>query len=324
MRWQGKRVLVTGGAGFLGSNLVRSLLEVGAQVSAFDNLMSGTLENLADLLAEIEFRQGDVRDCDAVGQAISGQEVVFHLAANADVPYSVEHPQHNFEVNVVGTQNVMNSCMETGVGRLIFASSAAVYGVPNYTPMDEEHPLNPVSPYGASKLAGEHLGFSYHKTYGLPFSAIRISNSYGEGQSKYVMYDVLAKLLRDPDHLEILGDGEQKRNFCYVSDVCRSFLLVAESDQTTGEALNLAGTRPISIRQLTDLILDVLGLLGRTQVSFTQETRPGDIALLLPDAAKIQRMLGFVPQVPLREGLTKLIDWLQARRGWDLRSLKAC
>lgn len=323
MTLRGRRVLVTGGAGFVGSHLVDALVAEGAHVIVLDNLKTGSLENLVDAWGSIRFIEADVRDREAVEEAVQGQEIVFHLAANANVPYSVQDPVYDFEANVLGGYNVIRSCLESGVQRLVYASTAAVYGNPSYTPMDEGHLLNPISPYGASKLAVEHLGFAYHKTYGLAFTAIRISNTYGERLSKYVMYDLLAKLHRDPDHLEVLGDGEQRRDFCYITDTCQYLLLAAQAPQVCGEALNLAGGGPVSIKGLVELILELLGLNNRTKVTFTGESWQGDIAMLLVDDAKIRRLLGFTPQVSLREGLLKLIYWLETRQGWKLSLLKS-
>ncbi len=323
MTWRGKRVLVTGGAGFLGSHLVDALVKCGATVTALDSLHSGDMANLDEARSQIVFREADVRDWEAMRDATRHQDVVFHLAANADVPYSLEHPQFDFEVNVLGSQNLMRACMANDVGRLVFASTAAVYGDPVYTPMDEDHPLRPVSPYGASKLAAENLGFAYHRSFGLPFTAIRISNSYGERQAKYVIHDFLAKLLSDPGKLEVLGDGSQHRDFCHVSDVSRCFLLAAESDATRGEALNLAGSGSISIADLAHLVLELLGLEGETEVRYTGRSWQGDISLLLPDIAKARRLLGFSPEVELRDGLETLIRWLEAQKGWELSALRS-
>ena len=323
MTWQGKRVLVTGAAGFVGSHLVDALVKCGATVTALDSLHSGDMANLDEARSLIAFREADVRDWEAVNDATRHQDVVFHLAANADVPYSLEHPQFDFEVNVLGSQNIMRACMANDVGRLVFASTAAVYGDPVYTPMDEDHPLRPISPYGASKLAAENLGFAYHRSFGLPFTAIRISNSYGERQTKYVIHDLLAKLLSDPGRLEVLGDGNQHRDFCHVSDVSRCFILAAESDTMRGEALNLAGPGSISIRDLAHLVLELLGLDGKTAVSYTGRSWQGDISLLLPDIAKARRLLGFSPEIALKGGLGTLIRWLEAQKGWELSALRS-
>ncbi len=323
MTWRGKRVLVTGAAGFLGSHLVDALVKSGATVTALDSLHSGDMANLDEARSQIVFREADVRDWEAMRDATRHQDVVFHLAANADVPYSLENPQFDFEVNVLGSQNIMRACMANDVGRLVFASTAAVYGDPVYTPMDEDHPLRPISPYGASKLAAENLGFGYHRSFGLPFTAIRISNSYGERQAKYVIHDFLAKLLSDPGRLEVLGDGNQHRDFCHVSDVSRCFLLAAESDATLGEVLNLAGSGSISITDLAHLVLELLGLEGETEVSYTGRSWQGDISLLLPDIAKARRLLGFSPEVALKDGIGTLIRWLEAQKGWELSALRS-
>ena len=164
--------------------------------------------------------------------------------------------------------------------------------------------------------------FVRHPAFGLPFTAIRISNSYGERQAKYVIHDFLAKLLSDPSRLEVLGDGNQRRDFCHVSDVSRCFLLAAESDATRGEVLNLAGSGSISIAELAHLVVERLGLDGITEVRYTSKSWQGDISLLLPDIAKVRRLLGFSPQVTLNDGLGALIQWLEARKGWELSALR--
>lgn len=167
MDWMDKNTLVTGGAGFIGSNLIDLLVDKGAKVTVIDNLKDGPMENLDRVIDKICFEKGDVRDGQKVNEIIDKNEIeiVFHLAANANVPYSVEHPRYDFETNALGSLNVLESCRDNQVEKMIYASSAAVYGEPEYTPIDETHPLNPISPYGASKLAGERLGFAYHRTY---------------------------------------------------------------------------------------------------------------------------------------------------------------
>jgi UDP-glucose 4-epimerase len=314
--WEGKRVLVTGGAGFIGSHLVDALLAEGARVTVLDNLHSGQRANLRHVADRIAFVEGDVRDEETVAGAVRGQEVVFHLAANADVPQSVKDPRYDFESNVVGSYHVWRACLAAGVGRVVFASSAAVYGEPRYRPIDEEHPLRPISPYGSAKVAGEALGFAYHRTYGLPFTALRIFNSYGERLSRYVIFDLLAKLERSPDVLEVLGDGRQVRDYCHVADTCRAFLAAAQCQAALGEAINVAGGAPITIAELVALLLRLLHLEGRTQVRYTGTSWQGDIQVLHADTSKAQRLLGFRPQVPLADGISRLIAWLRRERGW--------
>lgn len=316
MSLAGKRALVTGGAGFIGSHLVDVLLGAGAQVTVLDNLDTGKTSNLEQAADQIHFVQGDVKDKTTVHQVVAGQNIVMHLAANADVPNSVEHPQYDFETNVVGTYNVLRACVEHQVERVISASSAAVYGPPIHRPTGEDHPLLPISPYGASKMAGEALGFAYHHTYGLPFTAIRIFNSYGERQPRYVMYDLLMKLARSPNTLEVLGDGTQVRDFCYVRDTARAFLQAAERDEAIGEAVNIAGVTAISIAQLVSMLLRLLSLQDHTRVRYTGVSWQGDIPIMVADTGKAIRLLGFSPQVTLEVGVTRLIEWLRCKHGW--------
>jgi len=312
---KGKRVLVTGGAGFIGSHLVDRLVEEGCDVVVVDNLKDGEISNLAESMDKIDFRKVDIRDCEAMQDAMADVEVVFHLAANANVPYSVENPDYDFETNALGTYNVLKLSLDAGIEKVIYASSAAVYGEPAYVPIDENHPLNPISPYGASKLAGERLGFAYYSTYGLKFVAIRIFNTYGERQRRYVMYDFLRKLTQNPRKLEVLGTGEQIRDFCYVKDCVEAFITAAKDGKAIGEAFNIAGGNPISIKELAYLMINVLGLNGKTEVVFTGKSWKGDIVRLYADISKIKRVLGFEPATSLNEGLLRLWRWFQTVTG---------
>ncbi|HDN83776.1 MAG TPA: SDR family NAD(P)-dependent oxidoreductase [Candidatus Altiarchaeales archaeon] len=309
MKLKGKRILVTGGAGFIGSHLVDRLVEEDAEVVAIDNLKDGDLSNLDKSKDRIEFHKVDIRDFEALKKAMDGVEVVFHLAANANVPYSVENPKYDFETNALGTFNVLKLSLDLDVEKVIYASSAAVYGEPVYVPIDERHPLNPISPYGASKLAGERSGFAYYSTYGLKFVAMRIFNTYGERQRRYVMYDFLRKLRENPKRLEVLGTGEQVRDFCYVEDCVEAFILAAEKNVAVGDVFNIAGGNPISIRDLAYLMVKILGLDGKTEVVFTGESWKGDIVNLYADISKIKSKLGFEPKVGLEEGILRLKEW---------------
>ncbi|MGZ6126538.1 MAG: NAD-dependent epimerase/dehydratase family protein, partial [Myxococcales bacterium] len=318
MTLRGVPVLVTGGAGFLGSHLVDALVKEGAAVTAFDDLSSGRRENLASSADRIRFIEGDVRDREQVRAAIRGQKIVFHLAANADVPRSVAEPDFDFDVNVRGGHHVLRTATEERA-RVVFASSAAVYGPPLQTPVGEDHPLLPVSPYGAAKVAVERLGFAAASVYGLSFTAVRIFNTYGERQPRYVMFDLMRKIAEDPRGIEMLGTGEQRRSYCHVSDAVQLFVRAADSEDARGRAVNLAGDSTLSIRELAAV---VLGLLGRkkTKVRFTGKSWPGDIGVLSGDAGWARKHLGFAPSVALEDGLTRLAAWLEATRGWKLRA----
>ncbi|MDM7915288.1 MAG: SDR family NAD(P)-dependent oxidoreductase, partial [Candidatus Eisenbacteria bacterium] len=206
-RTHGERVLVTGGAGFLGSHLVDRLVEEGLEVRVLDNLQAGSLENLAGVRHRIDLRTGDLRDPAAVGAAVSGCSVVFHLGANASVPASVEDRGYDFATNAGGTFHVADAAVRHGVRRIVFASSAAVYGPPRTIPVAESHPLLPISPYGGSKVAAERMLYAYARTFGFELAILRIFNTYGPRQRRYVAYDLMQKLARDRRRLEVLGDG---------------------------------------------------------------------------------------------------------------------
>jgi UDP-glucose 4-epimerase len=303
---------VTGGAGFIGSHLVDALVDIGARVTVIDNLQAGNPDNLARSRSRIRFLRGDVRDYSDVREAVSGQQVIFHLAANASVPFSVSDYRYDFNTNAVGTFNVLRAAIEARVAKVLFTSSAAVYGNPQHVPVDESHPLQPISPYGATKLAGETLGFVYGRTFDLDFSCVRIFNTFGTRQARYVIYDLLGKLRQNPTALEVLGDGTQIRDYCYVSDTVRALLLVAGSDRSRGNAYNLAGGNQISIRDLVALLIDVLGL-PNVQVRYTGQSWKGDIDRLMADTGKI-RELGFRPTVSLRDGIVTMAEWFQGTR----------
>lgn len=313
MGWKGKSVLVTGGAGFLGSHLVDRLVELGSNVTIVDDLSFGKQENLNK---QAKFIKLDIRNYEALKVSMSetAPEIVFHFAASATTKESAMgwlDPVFDYEVNTVGTLNVFKAVVGAGLKpHVIYASSAAVYGEPEYTPIDEEHPTNPLSPYGVSKLAGEKYAFAYNKEQGIPITIIRIFNTYGPRQPRYVMFDLLWKLKCNPDKLEVIGTGEQLRNYCYVSDAIDAFILAAEK-HAVGEVFNLAGENAINIKELVWRILKMLNLSGRTEVSYTGESWKGDIVELVADTSKIRERLGFEPKIPLDVGLSRLRDWFE-------------
>lgn len=305
---RGKKVLVTGGAGFVPSHVVDVFIAHGAVVTALDNFAAGKRSNLEQVKDDITIVDMDI--CDpAIAEIIKKQDVVIHMAANADVPVSVKDPDYDFRNNVIGSYNVLKACLEAQTKKVVFASSAAVYGEPEYTPIDEKHPLNPRSPYGASKLAIERLGMAYYASYGLPFTAIRIFNTYGVRQPRYVMYDLLKKLYNDPTKLEVLGTGEQIRDYSYVTDTARCFYLAAENDVSTGRVYNIAGGNPVSIKDLVGRLIETLNLES-VEVNFTGKSWPGDITTLVSDISKVRSELGFAPEIPVEKGVKLLENWL--------------
>jgi UDP-glucose 4-epimerase len=306
MNWTDKKVLVTGGAGFVPSHLVDALAERGALVTAMDNLQAGVKDNLARSIDRVAFVHADLRDADATKRAVEGQEYVFHLGANASVPNSLKHTRYDFETNALGSFNVFEAAKDVGVSRVIYASSAAVYGEPEYTPADEKHPLRPTSFYGESKLAAERVGMMYHKMFGLGFTAIRIFNTYGPRQPRYVLADLIRKLKRNPRELEVLGTGKQIRDYCYVSDTVGAFIAAAENEEMNGDAYNISGGAPVSIRELVGIVLKVMDLPD-CKVTYTGQSWKGDIDRLDADISKI-RATGFAPSVALEDGIRLTIE----------------
>ncbi|KXB03936.1 hypothetical protein AKJ47_01355 [candidate division MSBL1 archaeon SCGC-AAA261G05] len=302
----GKSVIVTGGAGFIGSHLVDELVRVGARVTVLDNLSSGNKKNLESSWNEIRFIEGDVRNEDTLEKILEGQDLVFHLAASASVPNSVENPKMDYHTNSTGTFNILNLARRVDVEKIIYASTAAVYGEPVYTPIDEDHPLNPISPYGASKVSAERMVYAFGENYGIPYTIFRIFNVYGPRQRKYVMYDFIKKLKDDPTELEVLGDGNQVRDFCYVEDATKAFLLAVEDDNGV---YNLAGDSLIEIGELAELIVSKIS--PEAEIHYTGESWEGDIKKLIPDNTKIKEKLGFKEETPLELGIEKLVRWFE-------------
>lgn len=302
--WTGKRVLVTGGAGFLGSHLVERLTSLGAAVTVADNLRTGTRDNLDVVEDRIRFVEADVRDREAT-ELLMGDiapTVVFHLAANPSVPASVADPVYDYETNAGGTFNVLNAArLADGCEKVVILSSGAVYGEPESVPIRESDPPRPISPYGASKLHAEISAALFQNVYCVPAVCARLFNVYGPRMGRFVVRDLLTKLKRDPDRLEVLGSGAQVREFTYVSDAVDGLLLLAERGRP-GETYNLSSGEPITILDLARLLASTLGLDGRTEIVCTGESWPGDAHRWEVCIDKIAA-LGFHPRVTLREGL---------------------
>lgn len=294
------KVLVTGGAGFIGSHLVDRLVSEGMQVVVVDNLSSGSIENLENSLERIRFVNGDIRDRSLVAELIDDAEVIFHLGANASVPNSVSNPEYDFQTNAVGTFNLLHSSVNRNLARFVFASSAAVYGCSN-VPLSERSVPNPVSPYGTTKFCGEILGLSFRQNFKVPFVIARIFNVYGPRMPRYVMYDFYRKLRENPKELEVLGTGRQARQFCYISDAVNALMLIADKGK---DVYNVAGEEVISMKKLA--LTFVRKISPKARIYMTGSSWPGDIEKLLADTTKL-RKLGFIPRTSLAKGIDYLI-----------------
>ena len=297
--------LITGGAGFIGSHLARELVRQGQQVTVFDNLSGGKLENLAAVKDKISFIQGDIRDFATVLEACKGVDYVLHLAALISVAESMAKPQETAQINVQGTVNVLEAAKQCGVKRVVFSSSAAVYGTRPELPYKEDTPIDCQSPYAWSKQAGAELCQLYTKAYGVEAIALRYFNVFGPGQNPNSAYAaVIAKFMQlatDNQPLGIDWDGLQSRDFVNVKDVVQANLLAATKG-VPGEIYNVASGRTHTLLELADTIEKVS---GRKLARVSRPKRPGDVHESSADISKIKK-LGFVPSVSLEEGLQEM------------------
>lgn len=312
------RAAVTGGAGFIGSHLVDHLVQLGHDVAVLDNFSSGRRDNLAQSLGHIRLIEGDVRDEEAVRQALHGCRVVFHLAAVVSVPQSVEDPVTTHDVTVGGSVRVLTAARELGVERVIMASSSAVYGENEITPKTESLAASPTSPYGAAKLAMEGFGQAFAASYGLHVTSLRYFNVYGARQDPSSQYAAVVPRFIDAllsgSRPVIYGDGSQTRDFIHVDDVVRANLRAASSPAGAGEVFNIAGGSPHTVLGLCNLLC---AITGSAAAPVFEEPRPGDILHSHADIGRASTILGFQPRVDLQEGLTRTVEWFahHARRG---------
>lgn len=303
----GKEVLVTGGAGFIGSHLVDYLVRQGASVAVLDDLSIGSKNNLNPRAA---FYHGSTIDVDAVRKSLRGVGLIYHLAADAATRESSmgwDTPARTLENNIIGTLNVYKSIAELGLdARVIYASSAAVYGEPLFTPVTEDHLTNPISPYGISKLAGEKLALAYFKEFGVDSVVVRMFNTYGPRQPRYVIFDLMKKLQMDKTRLQVLGTPNIVRDYCYVSEMVDALVLAAERG-VRGQVYNVSGGNSIPLNDLVGLILAQFGLANKVDVQYTGRSWKGDIMRMEADISRIAE-LGFRPKISMTEGLSKMVQ----------------
>ncbi len=314
--WRGRKVLVTGAGGFIGSHLVEKLVQAGASVRAFVRYNSRGdpgLLRLASLqtMARLELVGGDLRDPEAIRKAVSGCELVYHLGALISIPYSYHHPFEVAETNFMGTLNILMACRDLGVQRLIHTSTSEVYGTAQRTPIDESHPLQGQSPYSASKIGADKLVESFHCTYQLPAVTVRPFNTYGPRQSaRAVIPTIITQALADrPIHL---GNLDAVRDFTYVDDTINGFVCAAEADQVEGRTFNLGTGAEISIGKLVEKIMLKVGAQAKVEVD-PQRIRPekSEVLRLLSDNSLARERLGWSPSVSLDDGLDTTIEWIR-------------
>ncbi|RLG84071.1 MAG: hypothetical protein DRO40_02590 [Thermoprotei archaeon] len=304
-------ILVTGGAGFIGSWTVEYLVRNGYNVVVLDDFSSGSIDNLSKVIKEIVIVKGDIRDFELIEEIIHKYNVekIIHLAALVSVEEAYNNPVKCFEVNAEGTLNVLEAARKHDLERVVYASSAAVYGEAKYVPIDEDHPTRPISIYGASKLSGEVLVNSYQHNYGLSTISLRYFNVYGPrmraGDYAGVIYKFIERALLDRPPI-IYGNGSQVRDFIYVEDVARANIIALES-KATG-TFNIGTGKAVSITELAKIII---GILGKNLEPVYTKPRPGDIKRSIANITKAREVLNWRPQVELVDGIKKTINYVR-------------
>jgi UDP-glucose 4-epimerase len=308
------KYLVTGGAGFIGSHVAEELVKKGHSVRIMDDFSTGKKENIAPFLDGVELIEADIRDFEACSRAVKGADCVLHQAALTSVPLSIEDPLSTNEINITGTLNLLLASRDAKIQRFVFASSAAVYGDDSRLPKEESMQGVPLSPYAASKQVGETYCQVFWQLYNLPTVRLRYFNIFGPRQdpsSQYasVIPNFVRKMIKGENPV-IFGDGEQSRDFLYVSNVVEANILASKTSEASGEAFNIAGGERITINSLVQSINEVLDKEIKPSYS---EPRPGDIKLSFADISRARKMLKYDPSVSFREGLRETVRWYKER-----------
>lgn len=306
------KYLITGGAGFIGSNIAEELLNRGHQVRVLDNFSTGRRENLSEFIDSIELIEGDLRNYHNVREAVDEMDFVLHQGALPSVPRSVSDPISTNEVNVTGTLNVLYAARDAGIKRVVMASSSSVYGDSPTLPKHEGMPLQPLSPYAVSKLAGEKYCQVFANIYGLHTVALRYFNVFGPRQNPDSQYSAvipkfIKSILQDESPV-IYGDGEQSRDFTYITNTIEANILATEVDCPPGVVMNCAVHERTNLNELVEMINRIL---GKNIEAIRVEPRPGDIKHSFADIDRLKKTLGYQPKVLFEEGLRKTIDWYQ-------------
>ena len=318
----GKRVMLTGGLGFIGSNLATRLVDLGAEVLLVDSLVAETGANpfnIAQIRERVATRIVDVRDVLAMERLVVGQDIIFNLAGQVSHIDSMRDPFTDLDINCRAQLSLLEACRyHNPTAKVIFASTRQIYGKPDYLPVDERHLLHPTDVNGINKMAGEWYHVLYNNVYGVRACSLRLTNTYGPRMlvknNRQTAIGWFIRQILDDEEVQLFGDGSQLRDFTYVDDVCEAFLLAGASDAANGQVFNLGGSEPISLRDLIDLLIKLTGRGRCRLVPFPDEKKAIDIGSVYTDFTKIQRALGWQPRVGLQEGLERTIAFYQEHR----------
>lgn len=320
--FSGKRTLITGGLGFVGSNLARRLVELGADVLLVDSLIpeyGGNLFNIVGIEDQVRVNIADVRDEHGMDYLVRSQDVIFNLAGQVSHLDSMRDPYTDLEINCRAQLSILEACRKHNAGvKIVYAGTRQIYGRPQYLPVDERHPLEPTDINGVNKLAGEWYHIVYHRVYGLRTVSLRMTNTYGprmrvkDARQTFIGW-WLRQIVEDQE-LQIFGDGRQLRDFNYVDDVVEALLLAAANPTAEGEIYNLGGDKPVSLLELAEMLIEINGGGSYRIVPFPADRKRIDIGDYHGDYTKIQAQLGWMPAVPLREGLGRTIAFYHRHR----------
>ncbi|MFX1258129.1 MAG: NAD-dependent epimerase/dehydratase family protein [Promethearchaeota archaeon] len=310
-----KSILITGAAGFIGSHLFEKLIQESNFITIIDNFndyypgKKEQLERIIELYAsskDYHLIKGDLLNQSTFNNINSEIDICFHLAAQAGVRYSIEHAAEVMNNNIVSTVNVFEYALDNNIGKVIYSSSSSVYGNPIYTPLDEEHPKNPISPYAVSKLFGEIYADYYYREYNLPITSLRFYTVYGPRGRPDMAIRKFINLIQKDEEINIFGNGEQIRDFTYVSDIIDGLILAAEKKISSGEIFNLGCSNPISVNQLVDKIYTIANKPKKVKYV---EKQKGDVNITHSNIEKVKKMLNYQPKIKIDEGLIRQYNW---------------
>lgn len=321
-----KRVMVTGGLGFIGSNLARRLVDLGADVMLVDSLVpeyGGNPFNIRDVESRVRVNIADVRDEHGMAYLVQGRDLIFNLAGQVSHIDSMDDPYTDLEINVRSQISILEACRKNNRDvKIVYTSTRQLYGKPDYLPVDEKHLAHPTDANGINKLAGELYHILYYRVHGIRTVSLRLTNTYGPRQlMKHARQGFIGWFVRqvvENREIQLFGDGTQVRDFNYVDDVVDALLAAAVSDQANGEIYNLGGEQPISLRDLVELLIEINGGGSYRFVPFPPEKKEIDIGSFYGDFSKIAAALGWQPKISLREGLRRTIEFYRENLTWYL------